>query len=150
MKLHSYSNSLSRSPRSAAFTIIEITVVVVILAVLAVTIVPQFIGTTTDAKISASKSHIAVMESALEQFYVHMDRYPTTDEGLKILVEPPSGDDKKSWRGPYVQQLRVDPWGSPYQYKRPGVHHPSGYDLWSRGADKADGGEGSAADFGNW
>ncbi len=146
MKLHSYSRSL----RSAAFTIIEITVVVVILAVLAVTIVPQFIGTTTDAKISASKSHIAVMESALEQFYVHMDRYPTTDEGLKILVEPPTGDDKKSWRGPYVQQLRADPWGSPYQYKRPGVHHPSGYDLWSRGADKADGGEGSAADFGNW
>ena len=139
-----------RSRRSAGFTLIEITVVVVILAVLAVTIIPQFIGTTTDAKISASKSHIAELEAALERLYVHMDRYPTSDEGLKLLVEAPTGDDKKSWRGPYVQQLRPDPWGIAYQYKRPGVHHASGYDLWSRGADKADGGEGSAADIGNW
>jgi general secretion pathway protein G len=78
-----------------------------------------------------------------------MDRYPTTEEGLKVLVEPPSGGDKK-WRGPYVKQIRSDPWGNPYQYKCPGMHHTSSFDLWSRGADGADGGEGQGADIGNW
>lgn len=135
--------------RHQAFTLIEIMVVVVILAVLAATIIPQFMGTTTDAKISAAKSHIAELESAIERFYVNMDRYPTSDEGLKVLSDPPSGDDKK-WRGPYIKQLRDDPWGAPYQYKRPGVHHPTGFDLWSRGADGAEGGDGPNADIGNW
>lgn len=134
---------------SAAFTLIEIMVVVIILGVLAATIIPKFMGTTHDAKVSAAKAHVAELESALERFYVQMDRYPTTDEGLKLLVEPPTGDDKK-WRGPYVKQLRSDPWGSPYQYRCPGVHHTSGFDLWSRGADGADGGEGPGADIGNW
>ena len=132
-----------------AFTLIEIMVVVVILGILAATIIPQFIGTTHEAKVSAAKGHVAELESALERFYVHMDRYPTTDEGLKVLVEAPSGEDKK-WRGPYVKQVRNDPWGNPYQYRCPGLHHTSSFDLWSRGADGADGGEGEAADVGNW
>jgi general secretion pathway protein G len=124
-------------------------VVVIILGVLAATIVPKFMTTTHDAKVSAAKAHIAELESALERFYVHMDRYPTTDEGLKLLVEPPTGDDKK-WRGPYVQQLRSDPWGTAYQYRCPGLRHTASFDLWSRGADMADGGEGNGADIGNW
>lgn len=124
-------------------------VVVIILAVLAATVIPQFIGTTTDAKISAAKANISELESALERFYVQMDRYPTTAEGLQVLVDPPSGD-ASNWRGPYVKQVRPDPWGQPFQYKRPGTRHPTSYDLWSQGADRADGGEGPAADIGNW
>jgi general secretion pathway protein G len=138
-----------RSSRSGGFTLIEIMVVVVIIGILAATIIPQFIGTTHDAKVSAAKAHIAELESALERFNVHLDRYPTMDEGLKILVEAPSGEDKK-WRGPYIKQLRPDPWGNPYQYRFPGVHHTTSFDLWSRGADGSDGGEGQATDIGNW
>ena len=141
--------SLKNGRALGAFTLIEIMVVVVILGVLAATIIPQFIGTTHEAKVSAAKGHVAELESALERFYVHMDRYPTTEEGLKVLVEPPAGDEKK-WRGPYVKQVRNDPWGNPYQYRSPGLHHTSSFDLWSRGADGADGGEGQAADIGNW
>jgi general secretion pathway protein G len=140
--------TLQRRTRSA-FTLIEIMVVVIILGVLAATIIPKFMGTTHEAKISAAKAHVAELESALERLYVHMDRYPTTDEGLKLLVEAPAGDDKK-WRGPYIKQLRNDPWGNPYQYRAPGAHHTTSFDLWSRGADGADGGEGNCADIGNW
>lgn len=139
----------TRKPRTAAFTLIEIMVVVIVLAVLAATIIPQFIGTTTDAKISAAKAHVSELESALERFYVHMDRYPTASEGLQVLVSPPATEADK-WRGPYLKQLRADPWRNPYQYKKPGVHHPTSFDLWSRGADGAEGGEGAAADIGNW
>ncbi|HTI70981.1 MAG TPA: type II secretion system major pseudopilin GspG [Candidatus Limnocylindria bacterium] len=131
------------------FTLIEIMVVVVILGILAATIIPQFMGTTQDAKIGAAKAHIAELESSLERYYVHMDRYPTAEEGLKVLVEPPAGDEKK-WRGPYINKLRHDPWGNPYQYRRPGVHNATRFDLWSRGADNADGGEAEGADIGNW
>ena len=135
--------------RRSAFTLIEIMVVVVILGILAATIIPQFIGTTHDARVSAAKATIAELESALERFYIHMDRHPSTEEGLKVLVDPPAGEDKK-WRGPYIKMLRPDPWGNPYQYRNPGVHHPTSFDIWSRGADGADGGEGDRADIGNW
>ena len=139
----------SNKTSSDAFTLIEIMVVVIILGILAATIIPQFMGTTQDAKISAAKSQVAELESALERFYIHMDRYPTTEEGLKVLVDAPAGAEQK-WRGPYIKQLRNDPWGNPYQYSLPGTHHPTSFDIWSRGADGADGGEGAAADIGNW
>ena len=138
-----------RQKRSGAFTLIEIMVVVIIIGILAAAIIPQFMGTTQDAKVSAAKSAIAELESALERFNLHLDRYPTAEEGLKVLVEAPSGDEKK-WRGPYIKMLRPDPWGNPYQYRAPGIHHTSSFDLWSRGAGGADGGEGDAADIGNW
>jgi len=138
-----------RHNRSSAFTLIEIMVVVVILGILAATIIPQFLGTTQDAKVSAAKSTIAELESAVERFNIHLDRYPTTEEGLKALVEAPSGDETK-WRGPYIRMLRPDPWKNPYQYRAPGIHHPSSFDIWSRGAGGADGGEGEAEDIGNW
>jgi general secretion pathway protein G len=134
---------------AGAFTLIEIMVVVIILGILAATIIPQFMGTTHDAKVSTAKSNIAELESALERFYIHMDRYPATEEGLKVLVEPPSGEAGK-WRGPYIKMLRADPWGNPFQYRSPGARTGSGFDVWSRGADGADGGEKEAADIGNW
>ena len=137
-------NIKSNSPRTAAFTLIEIMVVVVILGILAATIIPQFMGTTQDAKISAAKSQVAELESALERFNLHMDRYPTTEEGLQVLVTAPAGDEQK-WRGPYVKKLRVDPWGNPFQYACPGTHNPSNFDVWSKGADGQD-----ANEIGNW
>jgi general secretion pathway protein G len=137
------------SRRAAGFTMIEIMVVVIIIGVLAALIIPQFMGTTTDAKISAAKSDVSQIESAIERFNIHMDRYPTMDEGLKVLVEAPASEDKK-WRGPYIKQLRADPWGNPYQYRVPGIHHTSTFDVWSCGADKQDGGDGPNADVGNW
>jgi len=133
----------------SAFTLIELMVVVIILGILAATIIPKFIGTTQDAKVTAAKANVSELESAVERFNIHMDRYPTTEEGLKVLMEPPADDDKK-WRGPYVTTLRNDPWGQPFQYRSPGIHRKTGVDIWSRGADRADGGEGDAADIGNW
>ncbi len=139
----------SRQNSPAGFTLIEIMVVVIILGILAATILPQFIGTTHDAKVGTAKANIAELENALTRLYVNLDRYPTAEEGLKVLVDPPAGDEKK-WRGPYIKLLRTDPWGNPFQYRCPGIRHPSSFDIWSRGADGADGGEGEGADIGNW
>src|SRR6266487_2166830 len=135
--------------RSRGFTLIEMMVVLVVIGILAAAIIPQFIGTTKDAKISAAKGNVAELEAAVGRFYVNMDRHPTTEEGLKALLEAPAGEESK-WRGPYITTLRDDPWGNPYQYRCPGMHHPTSFDVWSRGADGADGGEGENADLGNW
>src|SRR5688500_13743027 len=102
--------------RTQAFSLIEIMIVVVILGILAATIIPQFIGTTSEAKVGAAKANIAELESAIERFSIHMDRHPTAEEGLKVLLEPPAGEESK-WRGPYIKVLRADPWGNPYQYR---------------------------------
>lgn len=133
----------AKTSRSSAFTLIEIMVVVIILGILAATIIPQFMGTTKDAKIGAAKSQVAELESAVERFYVQMDRYPTPDEGLKVLVDAPANDDNKKWRGPYIKQLRDDPWGHPYQYAYPGTHHPTSFDIWTSGEDGKE-------EIGNW
>jgi general secretion pathway protein G len=134
---------------SDGFTLVEIMVVVVILGILAATIIPQFIGTTHDAKIGTAKVNIDNLETALERFYIHLDRHPTSEEGLEVLVEPPQGDENR-WRGPYIKMLRDDPWGNPFQYRSPGDHLPASFDLWSRGADGIDGGDEKGEDIGNW
>lgn len=135
--------------KRAGFTLVEIMVVVVILGILAATIVPSFMRTTQDAKVGAAKADIANIKNALTRFSINMDRFPTTEEGLKVLSEAPSGDDKK-WRGPYVEEVKPDPWGHPYQYRYPGTHGRNQYDIWSFGSDGAEGGEEDAADIGNW
>jgi general secretion pathway protein G len=122
-------------------------VVVIVIGILAATIIPQFMGTTHDAKVATAKSNISELENALERFNVQMDSYPSTEEGLNALVEKPANDDGK-WRGPYIKMLRPDPWGKPYQYKYPGTHHAAGPDLWAMDPNKAGGGE--SAEIGNW
>lgn len=124
-------------------------VVVIVLGILAATIIPQFRTTTHDAKVGTAKANVAELEAALERFYIHFDRHPSNEEGLQALVQAPA-DEENKWRGPYIKTLRPDPWGVPFQYQNPGTHLPMSFDLWSRGADKADGGEGPGEDIGNW
>jgi general secretion pathway protein G len=143
-------NFVMNRNRRRGFTLVEIMVVVVILGILAATIIPQFVSTTQDAKIGAAKSDIAQLRNAIDRFNINMDRYPSTEEGLKVLVEAPSSEDSKKWRGPYIDKLQNDPWGNTYQYRAPSTHRKGFYDVWSRGADNADGGENEAADIGNW
>jgi general secretion pathway protein G len=125
-------------------------VVVIILGILAATIIPQFSGTIHDAKVKKAEADIAELGGALERFFLTMDRYPSTEEGLQALVvQPPDAGNR--WRGPYLRELRPDPWGHPYRYRSPGLHGPTRtYDLWSNGADGVEGGEGTGADITSW
>lgn len=135
--------------RSAGFSLVEIMVVVVILGVLAATIVPQFMGTTTDAKINAAKTQVAELANALDRFYINMDRHPTAEEGLNALVEAPQGAED-SWRGPYIKKIIKDPWKNDFQYRIPSANGLPGFDVWSFGADGVEGGDAENADIGNW
>jgi general secretion pathway protein G len=130
-----------------AFTLIELLLVMVILAVLASVVVPRFAGRGEQARRTAAKSDIKTIGLLLNAFEIDCGRYPSSQEGLQALVEQPAN--VKNWQGPYVEngKLPVDPWGKPYIYRSPGQHNPTGYDLSSCGSD---GQEGTADDIDNW
>jgi general secretion pathway protein G len=135
---------------TAGFTFIEIMVVVAILAILAALVVPRIMGRTDDAKRTAAKVQIRNLEGALQLYKLDNGVFPSTEQGLKALVEKPSvGVIPKKWKiGGYIQKLPEDPWANPYKYLSPS---PKGeYELISLGTDGEVGGEGINADITNW
>jgi general secretion pathway protein G len=138
----------NRRTSQHGFTLVEILTVCVILAILVATIAPEILGTSKDAKISAAKSDVSELGSAIERFYINMDRYPSSDEGLSVLTQPPT-DAGTKWRGPYIKKLRNDPWGNPYQYQSPGTHNQNTYDIWSKGPGTSGGGSDTTGEIGN-
>jgi general secretion pathway protein G len=119
-----------------AFTLIELLLVMVILAILAAVVVPKFTGRTEDARIKAAKGEISGIKTALDTFEVDNGRYPSTDEGLNALVTRPG--DLPNWKQG-LPKLPVDPWMHPYIYRNPGSNGQS-YDLFSAGPDGQEGG----------
>jgi general secretion pathway protein G len=136
--------------RQRGFTLIEIMVVVVIIGLLAAVIVPNLMGNVDKARISKARQDIQAIETALTMFKLDNSRYPTTDQGLKALVQQPTDPSIRNWRpGGYVKKPSRDPWGNEYLYVYPGTHGGE-YDLFSTGADGQPGGEGLDADIGSW
>jgi len=76
--------------------------------------------------------------------------YPTTDQGLQVLVQRPTTQPiPPNWKsGGYLDRLPKDPWGHDYQFLNPGLHGE--IDVFSLGADGVAGGEGKNADIGSW
>lgn len=136
------------------FTFIEIMVVVAILAILAALVVPRIMGRTDDAKRTAAKVQIRNIEGALQLYKLDNGVYPTTEQGLKALVEKPSvGVIPKKWKiGGYLPKLPEDPWGNPYKYLSPVQRGDQkiDYEVTSLGTDGEVGGEGVNADITNW
>ena len=133
---------------AAGFTLLELLVVLAILAMLAAFAVPQVMNYLDRARSDSAKVQISNISTALDLYRLDVGRYPSTSEGLGSLVERPGDGDR--WNGPYVKKAEslIDPWGEPYGYRSPGQH--GAYDLFSLGADKAEGGEGEDRDLTSW
>ena len=136
--------------RQSAFTLIEILVVVAILGILAAIIVPRVMDRPDEAKRVAAKADIAAIVQSLKLYRLDNGFYPSTDQGLAALVQKPAANPVPgNWKqGGYLERLPRDPWGSDYQFLNPGVKGE--IDVFSLGADRARGGEGSGADIGSW
>lgn len=136
--------------RDAGLTLIELMVVVVILALLAVVIVPRVIDRPDQARAARAQADIAALSSALNLYRLDNGGYPTTEQGLRALVTRPTAQPvPTNWAsGGYLDRVPDDPWGNPYLYLSPGVH--GAFDIVSRGADGRQGGTGADADITSW
>ncbi len=142
--------AISLRPRARGFTLIEIMVVVVIIGILAAIVAPNIFDQPDRARIVKAKQDIAAIESALNLYKLDNFVYPSTQQGIEALVAPPQGDPPaRNWKpGGYLRSVPKDPWGNSYQYLSPGVKGE--IDLFSLGSDNKPGGDGAAADIGNW
>lgn len=136
--------------RQRGFTLVEIMVVVVIIGILGALVVPKLLGRTGESRVTAARTDIKTLKSALQLYKLDNQRYPTTEQGLQALVQKPtSGPAANGWKdGGYIERLPKDPWGNAYQYLQPGLH--GDIDIFSLGADGQPGGTGEDADVGSW
>ncbi len=134
------------------FTLIELMVVIVILGILAGLIIPKIMGRPEEARRMKAKIQIESIETALKLYRLDNGEYPSTEQGLEALVEPPTvGRLARAWRkGGYLEKGKVpkDPWGNDYIYLCPGLNDD--FDLMSYGADGQAGGEDNNADINSW
>jgi len=140
--------SVAERTQEQGFTLIELLVVLAILGLLAAIATPQVFKYLNNAKISSARTQVESLSSALDLFRLDAGRYPTTQEGLKALIEAPSGLDV--WNGPYVKKKAslIDPWGHPYQYRSPGEHGE--FDLFSDGPNAGSAGDAESPTIANW
>lgn len=127
------------------FTLIELLVVLVILGLLGSIVGPQVMKYLGGAKSDTAKAQVEQLATSLDTYKIEVGRYPNSSEGLKALVEAPSG--ATNWNGPYLKKKQVpkDPWGNEYQYRSPG--ESGDFDLLTLGADNAQGGQGENKDI---
>lgn len=129
------------------FTLLELLVVMVIIGLLAGYVGPKYFAQIGKSEVKAARAQIDALEKALDQYRLDVGRYPTSENGLAALMKRPPSENR--WQGPYLRKdVPADPWGQPYQYVQPGEHGE--FDLFSLGKDGKPGGEGEAADIGNW
>lgn len=137
--------------RRAGFTLLEIVIVVLIVALLASLVVPNVFQHVGSARVTTARSQIELLGTALDAYRLDLGRYPTTEEGLAALWEAPLGVSPERWRGPYLRRrVPTDPWGAAYVYRSPGSVNPRTYDLVSLGADGQPGGVDDGADLTSW
>ncbi|MDO9236960.1 MAG: type II secretion system major pseudopilin GspG [Aquabacterium sp.] len=130
------------------FTLLELLVVMVIIGLLASYVGPRFFDQIGKSEIKATRAQLDAFGKALDTYRLDNGHYPSTEQGLKALIDHPANEVK--WSGPYLQKnVPQDPWGQAYQYKSPGDNKRD-YDLVSLGKDGQRGGEGEAADITSW
>ena len=115
------------------FTLIEIMVVILIIGLLALMVVPRLRGVADRAKRTKAQADIQELKQALDRYYLDNGSYPTSDQGLQALVNPPTAGRVPSnyEQGGYIEKLPSDPWGNQYFYQSDG----SSYALKSFGPD---------------
>lgn len=125
------------------FTLVELLLVLVILALIGGLVLPGIIGKAEGAKVKAAASQVSRLAMAVESYYLDTG---TTPESLAQLVKD-GGD--AGWNGPYVKESSLkDPWGREYEFRMPGEYGE--FDIYSLGADGQPGGEGKNADINSW
>ncbi|MCR9293819.1 MAG: type II secretion system major pseudopilin GspG [bacterium] len=124
----------------AAFSLVELIVVMVIIGLLASLVAIRTRSYLIASKQNAAKAEIATIVKALETFYADQSRYPTNEEGIAILVQP-----TPTFPDGFLTKVPSDPWKNDYEYVSPGSSGP--YEVLCLGNDGREGGEGADRDI---
>lgn len=128
----------------AGFTLLELLVVVAIIGLLAALVGPRVFGHVAKSEATTAKAQLEAFSRALDTYRLDTGSYPDSAVGLAALRTQPPGVSR--WNGPYLlKDLPPDPWGRPYQYRKPGAR--GDYEVLSLGRDGAAGGSGEDADI---
>jgi general secretion pathway protein G len=94
----------------------------------------------TSAYADIARTQIQIFDDGLRYYHLHVGSYPSTEQGLLGLIEPPPNlAEPMQWKGPYLQKdIPLDPWDNEYRYE---LLSPTEYRIWSCGPDMADGTE---------
>lgn len=132
------------------FTLIEIMVVVTIIAILIAIVAPRVMDQPDKAAAVRARADLQAIVTGLNLYKLDNFTYPSTDQGLEALVTQPGGEPAApNWKaGGYMDRVPKDPWQRDYVYLSPGQHGE--IDVYSLGRDGQPGGDGPAADVGNW
>lgn len=126
------------------FTLLELLVVIVIIGLLAGYVAPRYFSQVGKSEIQVARSQIDSIEKALDQYRLDTRHYPSSEQGLEVLVAKPASE--PNWSGPYLKKaVPNDPWGRAYVYRIPGPR--SEIQVLSYGRDGKEGGTGEDADI---
>jgi general secretion pathway protein G len=131
----------SRAMARAAFTLMEMMIVVAIIVVLAGVGGVIYVGVMDKAKVDAARSQSKILAEAAAMYQITYGEYPAS---LDALTQPMADGHK-----PFLEpSALVDPWQRPYQYVVPGPHHAAtgAPDVWSQGPNPGD----PNGQCGNW
>jgi general secretion pathway protein G len=133
------------------FTLIEVMIVIAIILMLSTLVGVALMSRRKDAQKDLAQYDMGTIANAIKLFEMDFDRFPTDEEGLRVLwdksaLSPDSSESK--WRGYLEKPMPTDKWGSPWGYRQMSEQgNETKYDLWSYGPDKEDG---TDDDLTNW
>ena len=132
---------------TAAFTLLEIMLVIIIVVTLMAVLIPNLTKSSQEAKIGQAKIYVTRLAGNLQRYEMANSIPPSTAQGLRALVEKPTGDPvPRRWSG-YEDKIEPDPWGMEYHYDFPGKRNPKSFDVYSAGPDRQ---ANTDDDVGNW
>jgi len=132
---------------TAAFTLLEIMLVVMIIAILAGSAIYLMRDQVDQAAVVRAEGDIQQVLTQLQFYAVRNGMAPSTAQGLDALVNRPSGEPQPRKWSQLMKEIPLDPWGKPYMLRNPGTMSKDGYDVFSSGPDRQ---PGTSDDIGNW
>lgn len=138
-RLHTKSN--------AGFTLIEIMLVIIIVIALMAVLLPNVQNAMQRSKIGNAQIYISKLNGSLGQYELINKRPPSTEQGLRALVDKPAGDPIPRMWTQLEPKIDTDPWGMEFLYEFPGKHNPKSFDVYSAGPDRV---ANTEDDIGNW
>lgn len=122
--------------RSAAgFTLLEMVIVLGIIAMILGGAIFAMKGIGDGAKLSQVEADFKSLDTGLMTYKLNAGNFPTTQQGLKALVEKPTTNPIPRRWSQISKKVPLDPWKQEYIYRFPGKKNANEYEIISKGPD---------------